>query len=73
MRKVEITWRDSQIYTSQISTSELFDVCVLTSVGYLVSKDKKQLVIARDIVNDTDIRGAIVIPKENVVKLRRLL
>jgi hypothetical protein len=73
MRKVEITWRDSQIYTSQISTSELFDLCVLTSVGYLVSKDKKQLVIARDIVNDTDIRGAIVIPKENVVKLRRLL
>jgi hypothetical protein len=40
-------------------------------VGYLVSKNTKQVVLARDVVND-DVRGVLVIPRENITKLRRL-
>jgi hypothetical protein len=71
VKNIEVTWRDSQIYVSQVGISEIFEVCTLTSVGYLVSKNTKQVVLARDVVND-DVRGVLVIPRENITKLRRL-
>lgn len=67
-RIVRIIWRDSRRYTYQMETSERFDVCEIETVGFLVKEDKKQYVLCQDLIDD-DVRGVIVIPKENVVKI----
>jgi len=63
-----IRWRDSRIYMTQQDKEDKFDVSIICSVGYVVSEDKKQIVLAGDVIDDGDIRRVIVIPKENIVK-----
>lgn len=48
---------------------EDFGVCVITSVGFLVDRNKDRLVLARDSV-DGEWRGIMTIPTENIVKVR---
>ena len=67
MRKVEIKWRDSRIYYQQFECTYDFDVCVIISIGYLVSENKKQVVISRDDMGEGDCRGIIAIPRENII------
>ncbi len=62
-----IKWRDSRKYLEQLPKDENFDVCVITSIGFIVSEDKQKIVLAQDII-DEDVRGIIVIPKENILK-----
>lgn len=71
MKKVEITWRDSQRYTYQMHSSDAVEIVIIKTCGYLVSQDKKQVVICQDIIGD-DIRGVATIPIENVVKIHKL-
>jgi hypothetical protein len=51
---------------------EDFTVAIVESVGFVISENSEQIVLAGDIVDD-DVRRVIVIPKENieVLKLRR--
>ena len=72
MKKIEVKWRDSNIYPRQRYIKDDFKVCFIASVGYLVSEDSKQIVIARDDMEDGDIRDVIVIPRENIVTISEL-
>jgi hypothetical protein len=38
-------------------------------VGELVSIDKQKIIVARDFLKDDEIRGAIVIPRENIISM----
>lgn len=62
-----IRWRDSRMYITQCDKNDDFDVCVIYSTGFVISEDKKKVVLAGDVV-DGDIRRVIVIPKENIIK-----
>lgn len=70
-----IKWRDSSIYTEQVGRDEPFKVSIMVSVGLLIEYDDKY-VLAGDLVgegDDCDLRRVIVIPKENVIKVKRLI
>lgn len=70
MKIVRVTWRDSHRYMYQMHPTEEVSVTVIESCGYLVSQNKKQIVLCQDVIGD-DIRGVIVIPRENVTKVER--
>lgn len=68
MKKVvKVNWRDSHRYTYQMSADEPLEYATIETIGWFVREDKKQIVLAQDIIGD-DIRGVIVIPKENIIK-----
>lgn len=67
MKILKITWRDSHRYTYQMDREEPVEYAIIETVGWFVSEDKEQIVLAQDIIGE-DIRGVIVIPKENIVK-----
>lgn len=63
----QVRWRDNRLYITQCSKDDKFEVAVICSVGYVVSEDKKQIVLAGDVLDDGDVRRVIVIPKENIL------
>ena len=67
MKPKIVKWRDSRMYITQCERECDFDVCVITSVGFVIEEDEEKIVLAGDLVDD-DIRRVIVIPKENIVK-----
>ncbi len=71
MKAVQVTWRDSHRYTYQMNPSETIETALIGTVGYLVRRDKKMIVLAQDDIMG-DVRGVIAIPMENVVKVRTL-
>lgn len=66
MKTKVVKWRDSNIYLTQCHREDDFEVEVITSVGFLVSETKDQIVLAGDSLGD-DVRRVIVIPKENII------
>lgn len=71
MKIVEVIWRDSQRYLVQMSLTEskTTEVAVINTVGYLVRRNDKEVVVAQDVMDD-DIRGVVVIPVENITKIK---
>ena len=70
MNIYQITWRDSRRYVYQLDhTIEDFSVCQIQTIGFFVEEDKEKIVLAQDLIDD-EVRGVIVIPKENIVKKR---
>ena len=66
---VHIRWRDSRIYLTQCHKDDSFDVSTIISCGYVIEEDKKKIVLAGDVVDESgDIRRVIVIPKENIIR-----
>ncbi len=68
MKIVVVTWRDSHRYTYQMEADEEVACCTIKTVGWLVSENEKQIVLSQDDI-EGDIRGVIVIPRENIVGL----
>jgi hypothetical protein len=63
----QIKWRDSKLYLTQCNKEDNFKVAEICSVGYLVKEDKNSITLAGDVLDDGDIRRAIIIPKENII------
>jgi len=61
-----IKWRDSNIYMTQCGQEDSFEVEVITSIGFVIQEDQKQIVLAGDLLGE-DCRRVIVIPKENIL------
>lgn len=61
-----IKWRDSQMYIHQEPKDEPFNICIIESVGFVLSEDKEKIVLAGDLVGE-DVRRVIAIPKENII------
>lgn len=55
------------MYIHQEHKDEPWEVCVITSVGFVIEETKEHIVLAGDLLDD-DVRRAIVIPKENIIK-----
>ena len=70
MKLKRIKWRDSRMYIQQCEIDSHFDVCVIESVGFLIKEDKKNIILAGDLV-DGDVRRVIVIPKENIIEYNK--
>jgi hypothetical protein len=61
------------MYVTQMSSEEVEGVCVIVSAGILIEKTKDRVTIARDdMQHDDQWRGVLVIPRENVVKMKVL-
>lgn len=69
MKKVEISWLDSHRYTYQMSPQEAVSIITIVSCGFLVSQNKTQVVICQDNI-EGDIRGVLVIPMVNILKMK---
>jgi hypothetical protein len=67
MQIKRIKWRDSRMYITQCPKDEDWEVSEITSVGFVIYEDKNKIVLAGDLL-DEDIRRAIVIPKENIIR-----
>lgn len=70
-KPILITWRDSRRYTYQMTSDEENSICIITSVGFLVKKEKDRYVICQDLIDD-DFRGVMTIPRENVISAKFL-
>ena len=66
-----ITWRDSNIYSGQVTKSEV-NVATIVSAGFVVKKSKDSVIVARDLVEPGVWRGVIAIPRENILKETKL-
>ena len=66
MKTKTIKWRDSRMYINQCERDSEWEVCIITSVGYVIEDNKDFIVLAGDLVDD-EVRRVIVIPKENIV------
>lgn len=68
MKIVKVTWRDSHRYMYQMSQEDDVETTEIETVGWLIRKQNKDLVIAQDIFPNGDMRGVMVIPHENIIK-----
>ena len=69
---VSVEWRDSNMYITQCNIKDDLDICVITSIGKLISCDTGKIIIAGDIVGDIElgeVRRVISIPLENIIGL----
>lgn len=67
---VAVDWRDSNLFITQCNINDNLDISVITSIGKLVSVDINKIVIAGDIIEESeDLRRVIVIPMENIIGL----
>lgn len=71
MKIYKITWRDSSIYNTQGDNDYPFEVSVFESIGFVLRENKNDIVIARDIIRKES-RGVLIIPRENILKIRKL-
>lgn len=55
------------MYLTQCSKEDVFEVATIISTGYVVSENKRQIVLAGDVLENGDVRRVIVIPKENII------
>ena len=69
---LHIKWRDSRIYIEPAERDDDFSISEMQTVGFLIIEDDKQIVIARDVHDESDCRGIIVIPKENIIYKEKL-
>lgn len=69
MKIAHITWTDSHRYTYQMENDEPVHFVTIETIGWLVKQDKNQVVLAQDDI-EGDIRGVIVIPRENIIKIK---
>ena len=67
-----IEWRDSSIFNTQEYIADIdLEICVFKSVGFFIKEDSQAVFITRDTIRN-DIRGGLIIPKENIVKRKKL-
>lgn len=71
MKIAQITWSDSNRYQEQIEKNYFFDLVTITSVGIVVLEDEHVIVITQDIIDD-DVRGVLVIAKQNIESIKYL-
>lgn len=71
MKIIKVTWRDSHRYMYQMDPEDEVSTTEIQTVGWLVRKQNKDLVIAQDYI-EGDIRGVMVIPHENVIEMETL-
>lgn len=71
MEILEIYWRDSKMFIEQCSDKENFSVCDICSVGFVIKKTNREIVLSGDLIED-EFRRVIVIPKENIVNIYKL-
>lgn len=69
MKIVQVTWRDSHRYMYQMDKNEDVSVITIKSIGFLVKKSRNEVVLAQDDI-EGDIRGVIIIPKENILDIK---
>ena len=75
-RKVEVEWIDSCStgrWASEEDYRQNAGISVCRSTGYLLSKDKREVILVQSMSNTTaNMADAIAIPTKAVVKVRKL-
>jgi hypothetical protein len=75
MKIVWVKWRDANQYLRQSSIEDVRQgLCeIVETVGFLIKDDSDSLIVANEYMGTSgDVRRTIVIPKENVVKMKLL-
>jgi len=71
MKPVKIRWSDSRRYVYQMEADEETSTCIIESVGFLVKEKSNAYVLCQDNI-EGEIRGVLVIPRVNVIKITKL-
>ena len=74
MRVVAVRWCDSHDIApgEWITEGEVDPGMEVLTVGHLISKTKRHVVIAHSVADNGDLRGCFVIPRSSVLSFRRL-
>lgn len=70
MQTICIKWQDSNIIEDQTDVSP--NIAIIKTCGFLVRENEKSVIVARDIILG-EYRGQIIIPRENIIKVRKSL
>lgn len=68
---VEIVWEDAVAYAIDWEEVPGSDLCLTTTVGYLVKETKRSVTVA-SIINSTHMGHGIIIPKSGIIERRNL-
>lgn len=71
-KAVRVSWRDSRMYVTQTDGDQIEGVCTIHSVGILMEEHTDRVIISRDHLDGDQWRGVLVIPRENIVKMKVL-
>lgn len=72
MNKISrVIWRDSNIYLKQCSIDDDFTYETIVSYGKTIQEDDEQITLAGDTIREKDVRRVIVIPKENIISIKK--
>jgi len=74
LKPVEVEWIDAQSSLDIVSTMDLKDCEVVSTIscGYLVYEDKEKIILAFMLFDGDLMKHYQIIPKEMVRKIRRL-
>jgi hypothetical protein len=73
-KMVEVTWDDAASHSAwrDMEDADKTDVDVITTLGHLLSKDKRRLRVAMNISGYGNVSDILNIPTSCVKKIRRL-
>ena len=71
---VQIEWHDARFFPNTYTKKECLEhqMCLFTSLGYLLSQDKITTRIANEMSNEGDYRDILFIPTGSIVSIVQL-
>jgi hypothetical protein len=71
---VKIEYRDIMLYDCQQKKIDPMIIGIFSAVGFLIEDSKTRVILAREILTNQndDLRGAMVIPKETIIKFTKI-
>jgi hypothetical protein len=67
--KIEVQWKDAKVF---VDPTDDFSLPIMTSIGYLIKKDKEKYLLANLLAEDGMPRVVTVIPIALVKKVTKL-
>ena len=71
IKLIKVTWEDSRNPAAGwrfLKGLETPGICLCVTVGYLVKKTKKKLVLAQSLTRDNQVNGLTTIPRRCVIE-----
>jgi len=70
-KPVCIVWHDARLYTGSYTKDECKQtkMCLFTTLGFLIAKDKITTTIAQEYTNEGDYRNIMLIPTGSIISI----
>lgn len=74
-RPVLVTWRDATQFAEgwvPVAETKKYEPSLVRTVGFIVRRDRRYLVLAQSVANDGDVIGVFMIPRGFIERVTHL-